>query len=154
MRNSSSLAGFPTAVGLISLFCRMPLHAGESQPKPQLKAIGSLAAAHVYTSYGYVGAIADAFVADSFTGPQVTELMTELTDLIDINVKALRDVQKTVTDDDAHFISDLIVVYTLLQVESCALKAYAASNEPDDAQAFEASRTAVWPKLKALLGIE
>lgn len=120
----------------------------------ELQAIGSLAAAHVYTSYGYVGVTADAFVADSFTRQQVNDLMNEVSDMIDLNVEALQKVREHVGGDDREFLDDLIDVYGLVRGETIALVAYARSKEPDDAAAFEKARKAVWPKLKVLLGIE
>ena len=120
----------------------------------QLQAIGSLAAAHVYTSYGYVGVTADAFVADSFTANQVTDLMTEVTEMIDLNVEALQKVRASVGDDDQEFLDDLVRVYRLVKREAQALVIFARSKHPEDAAAFEKSRKAVWPHLKNLLGIE
>ena len=84
----------------------------------QLQAIGSLAAAHVYTSYGYVGVTADAFVADSFTVEQGTDLMNEVTDMIDLNVEALQKVRASVSEDDQEFLDDLIRVYRLVKRET------------------------------------
>ena len=122
--------------------------------KVQLQAIGSLAAAHVYTSYGYVGVTADAYVAKSFTHKQVADLMGELNDMIDLNVSALQKVRAHVDGDDRKFLDDLIRVYGMVRKEAEALVAFAQSQEPADADRFEKSRKAVWPKLKILLGID
>ena len=122
--------------------------------KVQLQAIGSLAAAHVYTSYGYVGVTADAYVAESFNPKQVADLMGELNDMIDLNVSALQKVRAHVDGDDRIFLDDLIRVYGMVQKEAEALVAFAQSQEPADADSFEKARKAVWPELKVLLGID
>jgi len=120
----------------------------------RLQAIGSLSAAHVYTSYGYVGVTADAYVADAFTVEQVTDLMGELDDMIELNILALKRVRQDVEGDDQEFIDDIMRVYGLVQKESQALVAFAKSQEPADADEFEKVRKAIWPELKRLLGID
>ena len=120
----------------------------------QLQAVGSLAAAHVYTSYGYVGVMADAFVAKSFSADQVVNLMTEVTDMINLNMESLRKVRPTVVSEDQVFIDQLIRVYELVNCEARALTDFARTEKPEHAAEFEKARTAVWPHLKQVLGID
>ena len=120
----------------------------------QLQAVGSLAAAHVYTSYGYVGVMADAFVAKSFSAEQVVNLMTEVTDMINLNMESLRKVRPTVASEDQLFIDQLIRVYELVNCEARALTDFARTKKPEHAAEFEKARTAVWPHLKQVLGID
>lgn len=130
------------------------LHAETSKAQDQLESIGSLSAAHIYTSYGYIGVTADAFVEKAFTAQTVTELMTEVVNMIEINIKSLRKVQDNVSKDDGEFIDAMINVYELVNLQAKALIKYVETEKPQDAEAFEKARTAAWPKLKVLLGIE
>lgn len=119
----------------------------------QLAAVGSLAAAHVYTSYGYVGVVADAFVAKSFSADQVVNLMTETTDMINLNMESLRKVRPTLASEDQAFIDLLIHVYELVKCEARALTDFARTEKPEYAAEFEKARTAVWPHLKQVLSL-
>ena len=89
----------------------------ESIGSLQLESIGSLSAAHIYTSYGYIGVTADAFIEKAFTAQQVTELMTEVVNMIEINIKSLRKVQDNVSKDDQDFIDAMINVYELVNLQ-------------------------------------
>ena len=120
----------------------------------QLQAIASLAAAHVYTSYGYVGVTADAFVSNSFTAKQVRDLMGEVKDMIELNIEVLEKVRDKTLGDDREFIEELIKVYEMVKEEAAALVAYVKTGASDDAAAFEKARKSVWPYLKNILGIE
>ena len=156
MRESFSLTSTLAIRLLLSvpLVLLLPHPAHGDANRAQLEAIGSLAAAHVFTSYGYIGVTADAFVEDTFTAEQVGELMTEVVNMLDINIRALRKIQESVGEEDGTFITNLVEIYELVKQQARALVAYAKSREPEDAQAFEKARTAVWPKLQWLLGIE
>ena len=128
--------------------------ASSSAEEVQLQAIGSLAAAHIYTSYGYVGVTADGLVAKTFTAKQVIELMSEVDDMLTMNMEALQKVSSSVSGDDRQFVDDLINIYQMVKKETMALTTYARTEKAEDAAAFEKSRKSIWPYLKQTLGIE
>lgn len=143
---------FAALATVLALLMPTQLNSGETAPR--LEAIGSLAAAHVYTSYGFIAVTADAVTAGTVTEKQVVDLMNDVTNMIDINVTALRKVHDGVSNADQLFLNDLLLVYKLIRQEATALVTYTKSNKPEDGEAFEAARTAAWPKVKQLLGIE
>ena len=111
----------------------------------RLQAIGSLSAANVYTSYGYVGGTADAYVADAFPGEQVTDLMGELDVIVELNILAVKRVRQDVEGVEREFIADFMRVCGPVQTASHALVACARSQGTADAYRFEKVRKALWP---------
>jgi hypothetical protein len=127
---------------------------GQAEEDDRLVAIGALAGAHVYTTYGYIGTIADAFAHDVYDAQKVQDLTKEIVGLAEVNVKQLRKIREgNLVDEDKKVIDEVIAVYDLLQREANALSAYSKSKSKEDLDAFEQSRTTVWPKIKAALGI-
>ena len=117
------------------------------------RSIGSLAASHVYTSYGFIGVTADAVDTGSLTSAQVIDLMKEVTSMIEINVKALQRVRAGVGEQDREFLNELLQVYVLLQQEVDTLVTYARTKSTADGEAYESAREAAWLRIKGLLGI-
>jgi len=124
----------------------------EDAPAIQLRALGSLGAAYIYTSHGYVGITADTLAAESYSAEHVQGLMTELINVIELNIKHLRSVQTAAPQADREFFESLTEVYVLVQVEAQALADFANSGQEVDAAAFEEASDAAWKKLKVVLG--
>ena len=150
-------------VALLLLLSAPPaLRAAEEQkdkeePKTddRLVCIGALAGAHIYTTYGYVGGVADAYAHDVYKADKVQDLMKEVIGLSDVSVKQLKAVRNgNIVDSDKKVIDDVIEVYGLLSDEARALSDYTKSKDQDDLQKYEKARTTVWPKIKAVLGIK
>lgn len=129
----------------------------KEEPKndDRLVCIGALASAHISTTYGYVGGVADAFAHDVYKAEKVQDLMKEVVRLADVSVKQLKTVRNgNLMDADKKVLDDVVEVYGLLQEEARALSDYTKSKDKDDLQKFENARTAAWPKIKGVLGIK
>lgn len=129
----------------------------EEEPKTddRLVCIGALAGAHIYTTYGYVGGVADAYAHDVYKAEKVQDLMKEVVGLADVSVKQLKAVRNgNLVEADKKVLDDVVEVYGLLQDEARALSDYTKSKDKDDLQKFEKARTAAWPKIKGVLGIK
>ncbi|MGI8978725.1 MAG: hypothetical protein ACR2FY_05835 [Pirellulaceae bacterium] len=129
----------------------------EEEPKTddRLVCIGALAGAHIYTTYGYVGGVADAYAHDVYKAEKVQDLMKEVIGLADVSVKQLKTVRNgNLVDADKKVLDDVVEVYGLLQEEAIALSDYTKSKDNDDLQKFEKARTAAWPKIKGVLRIK
>ena len=127
----------------------------ESKTDDRLVCIGALAGAHIYTTYGYVGTVADAYAHDVYKGDKVQELMKEVVGLADVSVKQLKAVRNgSIVESDKKVIDDVIEVYGLLKEEAQALSDYTKSKDQDDLKKYEKARTTAWPKIKTVLGIK
>ena len=127
----------------------------ESKTDDRLVCIGALAGAHIYTTYGYVGGVADAYAHDVYKADKVQQLMKEVVGLSDVSVKQLKAVRNgNIVDTDKKVIDDVIEVYGPLSEEASALSDYVKSKDQDDLQKYEKARTTVWPKIRAVLGIK
>jgi hypothetical protein len=127
----------------------------EAELDDRLVCIGALAASHVYTTYGYVGGVADGYASETYDGEKVRDLMREVVNLGDTNVRLLKKVREgNIVEGDKRVVDEIIAVYGLLKQEAESLAAYAQSDDQADLDAFEAARKAAWPKIKALLGIK
>ena len=121
----------------------------------QLRSIGSLSASHIYTTYGYIGVLADAYVKDVYPGEKVKVMMSEVINIIDANMKNLQEVKsKGLSENDQKSIDNILEIYTLLKKQATALSKFSENRDRKFAQEFEAARTTVWPKVAKLLGIE
>ncbi len=129
--------------------------AEEPKNDDRLVCIGALSGAHVYTTYGYVGTVADAYAHDVYKADKVQELMKEVVGLSDVSIKQLKAVRNgNLVESDKKVIDDVVEVYTLLKEEAQALSDYTKSKDKDDLQKFEKARTSAWPKIKTVLGIK
>jgi len=141
----------PFAALLAALFLSpAEANAGEAQ----LRAIGSHGASYIYTTYGYIGVLADAYVKDVYDAEKVEQLMSEVIGIIDANKQNLEAVKaEGLSGDDAESVEEMIQIYALLQSQSEALIKFSKSRDPEAAKTFESTRKAVWPKIAKLLGI-
>jgi hypothetical protein len=153
--------GFALLVAAVSPLAR----AQDDQPpaeeeKPRevdvrLKTIGSLGASHIYTSFGYIGTVADAVAKEVYPPERAEDLMREMIGMIDVNIANLREVRKTgLTESDVAAVDAMIEIYGLLKQEAQALSRYAKSRDREDAQAFEKARQTAWPRIARLLGLK
>lgn len=127
----------------------------EGKTDDRLVCIGALAGAHVYTTYGYVGTVADGYAHDVYKAEKVQDLMREVVGLADVSVKQLKAVRNgNLVDADKKVLDDVVEVYGLLQDEAKALSEYSKTKDKTDLEKFEKARTAAWPKIKAVLGIK
>ncbi len=127
----------------------------ESTVDDRLVCIGALAGAHIYTTYGYVGGVADAYANDVYDADRVNSLMKETIGLADVSIAQLKKVRDgNITEEDKQVINDVIEIYGLLKKESQSLSDYTTSGAQADLDAFESARTAAWPKIKKVLGIK
>jgi len=143
---------------ILPVLCR----AQEKEKKPEvpkdddrLVCIGALAGAHIYTTYGYVGGVADAYAHDIYKAEKVQDLMKEVVGLADVSVKQLKAVRNgNIVESDKKVIDDVIEVYGLLKEEAQALSDYTKSKDKEDLDKYEKARTTVWPRIKTVLGIK
>jgi len=121
----------------------------------RLSAIGGLSAAHMYTTYIAIGAVADAFGNDVYKTKQVQDIMGGLVGMIDTLKKQLLLVQENCEDkSDQKYIDETIQIYSLLQEEARQLSTYSKSEDKADFRAYEKARTTVWPRIEKLLGLK
>ena len=129
--------------------------ADEEEDDGRLSAIGGLSAAHMYTTYIAIGAVADAFGNDVYETEQVQEIMGGLVGMIDTLKKQLLLVQENCEDEsDQEYIDETIQIYSLLQEEARQLSTFSESTEKADHRAYEKARTTVWPRIEKLLGLD
>jgi hypothetical protein len=133
----------------------LPAAIGAQQDDPRLIAIGGLAGSHLYTTYGYIGTVADLFAYEKYDTKRVQELMKEVVSMADVSIKQLHKVRETnIGDSDKKVLDDMVVIYGLLQQEANALSDYSVSKSKEHLDVFTKARTEAWPKIKAVLGIK
>jgi hypothetical protein len=121
----------------------------------RLYLIGAMGGSHVYTTYAYIGVLADSLSKDVYTNEQVTELLNETVAMSESLLKQLRKVRAGgLSETDAQAIENMIEIYRLLQDEARAAAKFAESRAMEDAEKFDQVRTTVWPRISALLGLE
>ncbi|MFO1094736.1 MAG: hypothetical protein U0992_15735 [Planctomycetaceae bacterium] len=121
----------------------------------RLYLIGALGGAHVYTTYAYIGVLADGLSKELYKPEQTTELLNEIVSVSDSLIKNLGRVRDGgVSPADTTAINNMIDIYKLLQDEAKAAIAFTGSRTPEDAEKFDAARKAAWPKIADLLGLE
>lgn len=121
----------------------------------RLYLIGALGGAHVYTTYAYIGVLADGLSKELYKADQTKELLSEIVSVSDSLIKNLGRVSAGgVSAADSTAINNMIDIYKLLQGEAKAAIAFTDSRTPEDAEKFDAARKAVWPKIADLLGLE
>lgn len=125
---------------------------GTSADAPWLATIGVLAGQNVYTTYAYIGAVADGLGNSTYTAEQVQQLMAEVSGMMVIVRQHLQAVRETtIVDADRAAIDEVLSILTLLSDEADALARFAQSGADADLAAYDKARTTVWPKLKAIL---
>lgn len=145
---------FVPALVLLAL-AATPVWAQVQKEDDRLVCIGALSGAHIYTTYGYIGGVADLYGHQVYKADRVQELMREVVGVANVSIKQLRKVREGIVDaGDKQVIDDMCEVYDLLQKEAMALSAYARTGNKADLEAFETARNTVWPKIKGVLGIK
>ena len=132
-----------------------PAEPGTEPPVDErLYLIGAMGATQVYLSYAYIGAIGDGYVNKSYDAAKVKELMGEVSGMSQHLVSQLEKVTAgELTEEDRTAITQMIDINRLLKKEADALVAFSEKPTTQNAQAFEAVRHEVWPKIARLLGI-
>jgi hypothetical protein len=117
--------------------------------------VGALGGSHVYTTYGYIGVIADSVPKNTYPDEKIRELMHEIVAMSDNLTAQLQKVREGVlTDEDAQAVDEMIAIYALLREQAQALVAFTESRTPETANEFERTRKIVWPRISRLLGLE
>ena len=121
---------------------------------PKLQLIGSLASSHVYTTFGYIGVVADNTQKELYTPQRVDDLMREVVVISESLIKQMEELQKSnLTASDADAVKEIMEIYKLLNQESDALRAYAKDKSEANGNAFNKLRGETWPRVAKLVGI-
>ena len=154
-RLSISLAAMSVLSAPLLVLADEPKKETEAKVDDRLVCIGALSGAHIYTTYGYVGTVADAYAHDIYKADKVQDLMAEVAKLAEVSIGQLKAVRKGNLDEgDRKVIDNVIEVYSLLHDEALALSDYTKSKSQVDLQKFEKARTTAWPKIKTVLGLK
>ncbi|REJ93893.1 MAG: hypothetical protein DWQ34_09490 [Planctomycetota bacterium] len=131
------------------------------QPPPvdpdgdRLYLIGALGGAHVYTTYAYIGVLADGLSKELYPDEQVIELLGEVSAVSESLIKNLEQVKRgELSPSDEAAVDDMIAIYQLLAQEAEAAAKFTKSRAVEDAERFDEIRTTVWPKISTLLGLD
>lgn len=120
----------------------------------KLLLIGSLASSHVYTTFGYIGVVADNAQKDLYTPQRVDDLMQEITVISDSLISQLEALQKSdLTADDAQALLEIIEIYKLLKQESDSLRVYAKERTEAHGNEFNRLRAEARTRVFKLIGI-
>lgn len=120
----------------------------------QLLLIGSLASSHVYTTYGYIGVVADNAQKDIYTPQRVEDLMNEVTVISDSLTAQLDTLLKSgLTPEDEKAVKEIVEIYGLLKQESVALRKYAKEKTETNGTEFRRLRDEAWIRVAKLLDI-
>ena len=121
----------------------------------RLYLIGALGGAHVYTTYAYIGVLADGLSKELYTDQQTTELLGEVVTVSDSLIKNMERVRDGgLSEADTEAINNMIDIYKLLKDEANAAIKFTQTRAVEDAEQFDQIRTTVWPKISALLGLD
>jgi hypothetical protein len=111
--------------------------------------------AHVYTTYAYIGVLADGLSKELYTDQQTKELLGEVVTVSDSLIKNMERVRDGgLSEADTQAINSMIEIYKLLKDEANAAIKFTDTRAVEDAEQFDQIRTTVWPKISALLGLE
>ncbi len=128
--------------------------AAKTDVDPKLQLIGSLASSHVYTTFGYIGVVADNTKKELYAPELVDDLMREVVVISESLIKQLEEFQNSnLTASDAEAVKEIIEIYRLLNRESESLRAYAKDKSEDNRNAFDKLRGETWPRVAKLVGI-
>jgi hypothetical protein len=127
----------------------------KSGEDPWLKAIGVLSGQNIYTTYAYIGSIADGYGDSTYDAQHVQQLMAEIVGMTNVSRDSLEKVRATnIVDQDKAAIAEVISILDLLSQEAEALSRYVQSGSDQDLKAYDKARTAVWPKVKSMLDLK
>ena len=120
----------------------------------KLLLIGSLASSHVYTTYGYIGVVADNVQKDIYSPQRVEDLMSEVTVISDSLTAQLDALLKSdLTAEDAKAVQEIVEIYGLLKQESAALRKYAKDKTETNGTEFRHLHDEAWIRVAKLLEI-
>ena len=121
---------------------------------PKLELIGRLASSHVYTTFGYIGVVADNAQKELYTPERVDDLMREVSVITDSLTTQLEELQKSdLTSVDAEAVKEIVAIYKLLKQEAEALRAYAKEKTESKGNEFHRLRGDDWVRVAKLVGI-
>ncbi|REJ90793.1 MAG: hypothetical protein DWQ29_06285, partial [Planctomycetota bacterium] len=110
---------------------------------------------HVYTTYAYIGVLADGLSKELYPDEQVIELLGEVSAVSESLIKNLEQVKRgELSPSDEAAVDDMIAIYQLLAQEAEAAAKFTKSRAVEDAERFDEIRTTVWPKISTLLGLD
>lgn len=122
---------------------------------PWLTTVGVLAGQNIYTTYAYIGAVADGYGGKSYTARQVQDLMAEVVAMANVTRQHLQQVQQTgLVEQDRAAIDEVLSILALLSDEATALSNYAKSGSDVDLQAYGKARMEALPKVKKMLDLK
>jgi hypothetical protein len=129
---------------------------------PKLLAVGTLGASHVYTTYGYIGVMADAYAGISidgeihriYTAERIAELTPVIVERCEECKARLEALRGELNEDDMAVADQMIEIYDLLAMQARALERFTKSNSPRDADEFEQLRMTVWTEIASLLHLD
>ena len=160
-RLSSQRRLFPLILCLAVWPAHLPGQAPETntqQPSAtvdsKLLLIGSLASSHVYTTFGYIGVVADNAQKGLYKPDQVESLMQEVTLISDPLVSQLELLrQSDLTPVDAKAVTEIIEIYGLLKKEAEALRLYSQTRTEANGSEFNRLHGSTRVHVFQLLGI-
>jgi hypothetical protein len=128
---------------------------GDAEDSPFLFAIGVLASQNIYTTYAYIGSVADGYGNDSYSAQQVQTLMREVIGLTSVAIENIDAVAKSnIAEPDKQALQNVTEILELLKQEATSLSSYTKTQSDEDLEAYDTARMTVWPKIKAVLQIE
>lgn len=123
--------------------------------EPWLQSIGVLSGQNIYTTFAYIGAIADGYGNKAYTAKHVQQLMAEIVGMSKVSRDSLEKVRSSnIVEQDKAAIKDVIDILDLLSQEADALSRYVESRSDADFQAYEKARDDVWPKVQGMLDLK
>jgi len=126
-----------------------------AEESPHLTAIGVLAGQNIYTSYAYIGAIADGYGSKTYSAVQVQQLMDEVAKMLELTHKHVQHVcDVTEAGDERAAIEEVLTIFDLLSNEARALARYARTGTESDLQAYDKARSSAWPMVQELLELQ
>lgn len=122
------------------------------------QAFGGISSISVYNTYLTIGAVADAYVNNVYTGDRVRELMAEQKALLQSVIEMLDQCQTPKSNglsaDDVEYVKELIACLKSLKGEAQGLSDFATTGSESDQENYNFFRDRAWTQLSALLGIE
>ena len=121
---------------------------------PKLELIGRLASSHVYTTFGYIGVVADNAQKGLYTPQRVDDLMREVTVISDSLTTPLDELLKSdLTTTDAEAVKEIMEIYKLLNQEADALRVYSQKKTDANGNEFNRLRGIAWVRVAKLVGV-
>lgn len=123
--------------------------------EPWLQSIGVLSGQNIYTTYAYIGSVADGYGNKTYDAAHVRQLMSDIVGMTKVSRDTLEKVRASnIVEQDKAAIAEVIEILDLLSQEADALAKYVESRSEADLQTYEQARTDVWPKVKGMLDLK